>query len=58
MDLPEGAEDFDYEDWKKKEFGTAAKVKPHQLPWKYWVAGICVLAAMIWLAVFAGFIRH
>ena len=58
VDLPDAAEDFDYEDWKKRESGTASKIKPHHLPWKYWLAGICVLGAMIWLAVFAGFIRH
>jgi hypothetical protein len=58
VDLPEAAEDFDYEDWKKREFGTSAKVKPHHLPWKYWLAGICVLVALVWLTVFAGFMRH
>ncbi len=58
VDLPEGAEDFDYEDWKKREFGAAAQVKPPHLPWKYWLGGICLLAALIWIAVFAGFAGH
>ena len=58
VDLPEGAGDFDYEDWKQREFGTASKVKPHHLPWKYWFAGSCVLAALTWFAVFAGFLRQ
>ena len=57
-DVSEDLEDFNYEEWKKNEFGAAAKVKPSHLPWKYWLAGICLLAAMIWLAVFAGFTRH
>jgi len=58
VDLPEDAEDFDYEDWKKKEFGKAAKIKPHQLPWKYWLAGIVLLAAMIWGWVLVGFVSR
>lgn len=58
VSLPDSAEEFDYEDWKKREFGKPSKVKPHHLPWKYWFAGICVLGAMVWLLVFAGFLRH
>ena len=58
LNVPDDREDFDYEDWKKREFGTAAKVKPPHLPWKYWIAGICVLAALTWLAVFAGFMQQ
>ncbi len=58
VDLPEDPDDFDYEDWKKKEFGRTAKFKPHHLPWKYWLAGIVLLAAMIWGWVFVGFVRH
>lgn len=58
VDIPEDPEDFDYEDWKKRELGKASKLKPHHVPWKYWLAGICVLAALIWFAVFAGFVRH
>ena len=58
VDLPEDAEDFDYEDWKKKEFGKAAKIKPHQLPWKYWLAGIVLLAARIWGWVLVGFVSR
>ncbi len=56
-EFPNEAEDFDYEDWKQREFGGTAKVKPHHLPWKYWVAGILVLAAMAWIAVGRGFLR-
>ena len=58
VDLPEGAEDFDYEDWKKREFSTTAQVKPSHLAWKYWLGGIFLLAALVWMAVFAGFVRH
>lgn len=55
VDLPEDAGDFDYEEWQKREFGTAAKIKPHHLPWKYWAAGILLLLALIWGMVFSGF---
>ena len=55
VDLPDDAEDFDYEAWKEREFGVAGKLKPHHLPWKYWLGGICLLVALIWLAVFAGY---
>ena len=57
-ELPESEEDFDYEDWKKREFGPAASFKPHQLPWKYWVAGLALVLALLWGLVFAGFARH
>jgi hypothetical protein len=57
VDLSEDAADFDYEDWKKREFGKSAKIKPHYLPWKYWVAGILLIVVMIWAAVFAGYVQ-
>jgi hypothetical protein len=58
VDLPEDPEDFDYADWKKREFGAASRIKPHALPWKYWLAGILLLVAMVWAWVFAGFVAH
>ena len=56
VDLPEDPDDFDYADWKKREFGPSSRIKPHHLPWKYWLAGILLIAAMIWALVFAGFV--
>lgn len=58
VDLPEDPEEFDYEDWKKREFGVKAKIKPHHLPLKYWITGIVLLLGMIWAWVFAGFFGH
>lgn len=55
LDLPEAEEEFDYEEWKKREFGSAAKVKPHHLPWKYWLAGVLLLLAMTWTLVVVAF---
>ena len=49
----ESEEEFDYEDWKKREFGRAAKYKPHHLPWKYWLAGLVLIISLFW-----GMMRH
>ena len=57
-DLPDAEPDFDYDDWKKREFSTASRFKPHHLPWKYWIAGILLVLAMLWGAVFAGFLSY
>lgn len=57
LDVPDTAEDFDYEEWKKREFGKASKIKPHHLPWKYWLTGIILVVALLWAAVFAGFLH-
>jgi hypothetical protein len=58
VDLPEQPDDFDYEDWKKREFGKAAQIKPHHLPWKYWLTGICLLAALVWGWIIVGFLQR
>ncbi|RYD36663.1 MAG: hypothetical protein EOP86_05395 [Verrucomicrobiaceae bacterium] len=59
VDLSHAGEEFDYEDWKKREFGTlSSRFKPHHLPWKYWVGGILLIIAFVWAAVFAGFVHH
>ncbi len=57
-ELPESEEDFDYEAWRRREFGRASRFKPHHLPWKYWVAGLALLLALLWGLVLAGFVRH
>ena len=49
LDLPPDAEDFDYDDFVKREFGHgSARVKPAGLAWKWWLTGILLLAALIW----------
>lgn len=49
------ADDFNYDDWSKKEFGTLSRFKPHHLAWKYWIGGLLVLLAMLFGALF---LRH
>jgi hypothetical protein len=39
-------EDFDYEEFTQREFGPA-KPKPHGLHWIWWLAGIALLAAIL-----------
>lgn len=41
--LPE--EDFDYEEFTQREFGKSPK--PHGLHWVWWVAGLGLLAAIL-----------
>jgi hypothetical protein len=45
LDLPE--ENFDYDDFVKREFGKES-VRPRGLHWFWWVVGILVLAAFAW----------
>ena len=46
LDLPE--ENFDYQDYVKREFG-AKQALPHGISWFWWVAAILVLAAFVFL---------
>lgn len=43
LDLPE--EEFDYEEFVKKEFGP--EVKPEGIAWLWWAAGVAALLAFI-----------
>ncbi|MSU40657.1 MAG: zinc ribbon domain-containing protein [Pedosphaera sp.] len=45
-DLPD--EEFDYEDFTRREFGGKPEVKPQGLHWFWWAVGIAVLVALIW----------
>jgi predicted nucleic acid-binding Zn ribbon protein len=45
LNLPD--EEFDYEDWKKREFG--AEIRPRGVSWLWWVTGIVLLALFVWL---------
>lgn len=58
-ELPPDACDFEESDWQHDADPEAGEgIKPATLAWKYWFAGVVVLAALIWMTVFAGFIRH
>jgi hypothetical protein len=46
LDLPD--EDFDYEDFVKREF-SGGKPVPRGIHWFWWVIAVLVLAALGWL---------
>ncbi len=49
-DVPEDADDFDYNEFVKREFGRGSgKLKPAGLSWKWWIAGILLLAALAYI---------
>ena len=45
LDLPPSDEDFDYEEYKQREFGTPSK--PNGIAWYWWLAAIILLLAFI-----------
>jgi rRNA maturation protein Nop10 len=48
LGLPD--ENFDYEDFVKREFGRHKPI-PRGLHWFWWVVGVLVLGAFVWLWV-------
>jgi hypothetical protein len=46
LDLPD--EEFDYNDFVKKEFGDKTP-KPHGISWIWWVVGLVLLAILLGL---------
>jgi hypothetical protein len=46
LGLPE--ENFDYEDFIKREFGGGKNPVPHGIHWVWWVVAILVVAAFVW----------
>lgn len=44
LNLPD--EDFDYEDWKQREFGRDPR--PRGVSWLWWVTGILLLLILLW----------
>jgi len=47
LDLPD--ENFDYEDFVKREFGGGKKNPvPHGIHWFWWAVAIIVLLAIVW----------
>jgi len=46
VDLPD--EDFNYEEFLKREFGGGKNPKPHGIHWFWWLVGILLVAAFVW----------
>ena len=46
LDLPD--ENFDYEEFVKREFGGGKNPKPRGIHWFWWVVGILLVAAFLW----------
>ena len=43
-------EDFDYDEFVEREFGGETReVKPRGLHWFWWLVGVLLLAALIWM---------
>jgi hypothetical protein len=46
LDLPD--DEFDYEEFTKREFGSKSPV-PHGLHWGWWVVGVLLLVAFLYM---------
>lgn len=47
LGLPD--EDFDYEEFVKREFGGGKKNPiPHGIHWLWWVVAVLIIAAFVW----------
>ena len=46
LDLPD--ENFDYEDFVKREFGGGKNPVPRGIHWFWWVVGLLIVAAFVW----------
>jgi hypothetical protein len=47
LDLPD--EDFNYEEFVKREFGGKKKSRvPHGIRWFWWVVAVLLLASFLW----------
>ena len=50
LNLPD--ENFDYDDFLKREFAETARTpRPTGISWFWWIIGILVLAGFVWLLV-------
>jgi hypothetical protein len=47
LNLPD--EEFDYEEFTKREFGGENPVKPAGVSWLWWIIAVLVAMAMAWL---------
>jgi len=46
LDVPDADEQFDYDDFVKREFGGSEKVKLRHLSWFWWVVAVIVFVAL------------
>ncbi len=52
IDLPDGDEDFDYDEFVQREFGTKESgIRPHGLSPFWWIVGILLLLAFALLSL-------
>jgi hypothetical protein len=49
LDLPD--DDFDYEEFTRREFGGDGAIKPAGIHWLWWAAALLVLAAFLTAAL-------
>ncbi len=49
LDLPD--EEFDYDDFVKREFGKEDSAVPRGIHWFWWAVAIAILALFVWLWV-------
>jgi hypothetical protein len=47
LNLPD--EDFDYDEFAKREFGEDEQIKPAGISWLWWIVAALVVIALIWL---------
>jgi hypothetical protein len=47
LSLQDWSDDFDYDDFMRREFGWKSKLVPGHLPWKWWIVGIILLVLMV-----------
>ena len=47
LGLPD--DNFDYDEFTKREFGGASKVKPHGMRWLWWIVAFALVIGFIWL---------
>ena len=45
LDLPD--EEFDYDEFCKKEFGSEKNIKPTSVSWFWWLVGVVLLLAFL-----------
>ena len=50
LDLPE--ENFDYEEFVKREFTGEKNFIPRGIHWFWWAIGIVILSALLWVWLF------
>jgi hypothetical protein len=46
LDLPD--DNFNYDEFVKKEFGERKGIRPHGLSWFWWAVALLLLAAVAW----------